>query len=90
MAAPWKSLLLTSLAPLGTAVPEVVELFDQMKDLPLWMKDAAGHYLWVNAPFLHYFGLHDRRDIIGLSDFDLCSEVLANQYRIDDERVLAG
>jgi AraC-like DNA-binding protein len=90
MAAPGKSLLLTSLAPLGTAVPEVVKLFDQMKDLPLWMKDAAGHYLWVNAAFLHYFGLHDRRDIIGLSDFDLCSEVLANQYRIDDERVLAG
>ncbi len=85
-----KSLLLGSLAPLGAKVPELVELFDHVKDLPLWMKDAEGQYLWVNAAFLRYFGLHERRDIIGLTDFDLCSEVLANQYRIDDERVLAG
>lgn len=90
MTAPEKTLLLTSLVPLGAEVPELVELFDYVKDLPLWMKDAGGHYVWVNVAFLRYFGLNERRDIIGLTDFDLCSEVLANQYRIDDERVLAG
>ena len=54
------------------------------------MKDEAGHYQWVNVSFLLNFGLQIAREIIGRTDYDLCGEVLANQYRIDDERVLKG
>lgn len=82
--------MLATLRRIGTIAPEVIELFDYLEDTPLWMKDEAGHYEWVNVSFLLNFGVKTRAEIIGRTDYDFCSEVLANQYRIDDERVLRG
>ncbi len=82
--------MLATLTRAGTVAPEVIELFDYLEDTPLWMKDEAGHYEWVNVSFLLNFGVKTRAEIIGRTDYDFCSEVLANQYRIDDERVLRG
>ncbi len=82
--------MLETLRRIGAAPPEVIELFDYVDDLLLWMKDAAGHYQWVNLAFLLNFNVRTRAEIIGRTDFDLCGLVLANQYRIDDERVLRG
>ena len=79
-----------TLSRIGAVAPEVILLCDFLEDTPLWMKDRAGHYQWVNVAFLLNFGLRDRAEIVGLTDYDLCGEVLANQYRIDDERVLQG
>ncbi|MDQ8182033.1 AraC family transcriptional regulator [Pelagicoccus sp. SDUM812005] len=79
-----------TLARIGIAAPEVIELFDYLEDMPLWMKDAQGTYKWVNVSFLLNFGIKSRAEVIGHNDYDLCSEALANQYRIDDERVLKG
>lgn len=89
MAAPANDLL-SSLQRIGAVAPEVAELFDYLEDTPLWMKDEAGHYQWVNVSFLLNFGVKHRADIIGRTDYDFCSAALANQYRIDDERVLRG
>ncbi|MBL9202228.1 MAG: AraC family transcriptional regulator [Opitutaceae bacterium] len=82
--------MLATLARTGTIAPEVIELFDYLEDTPLWMKDEAGHYEWANVALLLNFGLKTRAEIIGRTDYDFCGEVLANQYRIDDERVLRG
>ncbi len=82
--------MLATLSRIGTIAPEVIELFDYLEDTPLWMKDEAGHYEWVNVSFLLNFGVKTRAEIIGRTDYDFCSEVLSNQYRIDDERVLRG
>ena len=82
--------LLATLRRIGAEPPEVVALFDCLEDTPLWMKDREGHYQWVNVSFLINFGLTRRAEVIGRTDYDLCGEVLANQYRIDDERVLRG
>ncbi|MCE2863930.1 MAG: PAS domain-containing protein, partial [Opitutaceae bacterium] len=82
--------MLATLSRIGTVAPEVIELFDYLEDTPLWMKDEAGHYEWVNVPFLLNFGVRTRAEIIGRTDYDFCGEVLANQYRMDDERVLRG
>lgn len=82
--------MLDTLQRIGTIAPEVIELFDYLEDTPLWMKDEAGHYEWVNVSFLLNFGVKTRAEIIGRTDYVFCSEVLANQYRIDDERVLRG
>lgn len=78
------------LTRIGAAPPEAIALFDHVEDLLLWMKDAEGHYTWVNRAFLLNFNIPQRADIIGHTDFDICGQVLANQYRIDDERLLAG
>ena len=82
--------VLATLSRIGTIAPEVIELFDYLEDTPLWMKDEVGHYEWVNVSFLLNFGVKTRAEIIGRTDYDFCGEVLANQYRIDDERVLRG
>jgi AraC-like DNA-binding protein len=82
--------MLATLSRIGTVAPEVIELLDYLEDTPMWMKDEAGHYEWVNVSFLLNFGVKTRAEIIGRTDYDFCSAVLANQYRIDDERVLRG
>lgn len=82
--------MLGTLSRIGAGAPEVIELFDYLEDTPLWMKDEAGHYEWANVALLLNFGLKTRAEIIGRTDYDFCGEVLANQYRIDDERVLRG
>lgn len=82
--------MLAALRRIGAAPPEIIELFDYFDDVLLWMKDAAGHYQWVNTAFLLNFNIGSRSEIIGLTDFDICGVVLANQYRLADERVLQG
>jgi len=79
-----------SLLCIGAAASEVVVLCDALDDVPLWIKDVAGHYQWVNRSFLLNFGLENRDDVLGKTDFDLCAPQLAELYRVDDERVLAG
>lgn len=69
---------------------EAVELIDYVEHVLLWMKDVEGRYLYVNLPFVLNFGFSDRDELIGHTDFDICSAALANQYRLDDERVLQG
>ncbi|PAW63193.1 MAG: hypothetical protein B9S34_14760 [Opitutia bacterium Tous-C1TDCM] len=82
--------MLATLGRIGAGAPEVIELFDYLEDTPMWMKDEAGHYEWANVALLLNFGLKTRAELIGRTDYDFCGEVLANQYRIDDERVLRG
>lgn len=81
---------LTVLQRIGAQPSEVAELFDYLEGVLLWMKDAAGYYQWVNLSFALNFGLSDRAQLVGRTDFDICSLTLANQYRLDDERVLQG
>ena len=85
-----KSDLRETLSRIGVVAPEVIDLFDYLEDVPVWLKDVAGTYQWVNVSFVLNFGLKTRADVIGHNDYDLCGEALANQYRIDDERVLQG
>ncbi|HEY1765209.1 MAG TPA: AraC family transcriptional regulator [Opitutaceae bacterium] len=75
---------------IGAAPSETTELFDFLDETPMWVKDREGYYQWVNVAFLLNFGLGDRAEIIGRTDFDVCGEVLAHQYRLDDECVLRG
>jgi AraC-like DNA-binding protein len=82
--------LIGCLQRIGAAPSEALEVFDHLPDVLLWLKDAAGRYQWVNLPFVLNFGLKSRLDLLGRTDFDICSLPLANQYRLDDERVLQG
>jgi AraC-like DNA-binding protein len=82
--------MLATLGRIGAAPPEVIELFDYLEDTPMWMKDEAGHYEWANVALLLNVCVKTRAELIGRTDYDFCGEVLANQYRIDDERLLRG
>jgi AraC-like DNA-binding protein len=78
---------------------QLAELFDCVDDVLVWVKDRDGRYCWVNRAFLLNYamdGSHpgptcpDPQDIVGKTDYDLSPAFLADQFRLDDEYVLAG
>ena len=76
----------------------LAELFDCVEDVLVWVKDRDGRYRWVNRAFHLNFAMGDRHepgpagphDVIGKTDYDLSPAFLADQFRLDDEHVLAG
>jgi len=82
--------LLPALRRIGAIVPEMVDLFDYLEDVPFWLKDAECRFQWVNISFVLTFGAKSRAEVIGKTDYDFCGEILANHFRMDDERVLRG
>jgi AraC-like DNA-binding protein len=74
------------------------ELLDCLPDVLAWVKDRQGRYLWVNRAFLIQYSLDHPggqefaavENIRGKTDYDLSSAFLADQFRHDDEHVLAG
>lgn len=73
-------------------------LLDALPDVLAWVKDRQGRYQWVNRAFLVQYSLdhHDGNErvsvesILGKTDYDLSPAFLADQFRLDDEQVLAG
>jgi AraC-like DNA-binding protein len=55
-----------------------------------WIKDRQGRYQWVNRAFLLNYSLEQLDDVVGKTDADLSPAHLADQFRTDDELVLAG
>jgi AraC-like DNA-binding protein len=77
---------------------QLFELFDSLEDVMVWVKERNGQYFWVNRAFLINFVLENpgggpeesRRAILGKTDYELSPAFLADQFRLDDEHVLAG
>ena len=82
----------------ATIPSHVAELLDALPDVLAWVKDRQGRYLWVNRAFVIQYALdHQRQDadvsvesLRGKTDYDLSPAFLADQFRLDDEQVLAG
>jgi len=70
--------------------PSICQLFDYVENVQFWTKDRKGHYTWVNRGFLLNYSLDRIAQVLGKTDFELSPPHLADQYRIDDERVLRG
>ena len=74
------------------------ELLDALPDVLAWVKDRHGRYRWVNRAFLIQYALDHPggrefvtlKSILGKTDYDLSPVFLADQFRHDDEQVLAG
>jgi len=79
-----------ALKAIGAEKPELIVLFDHIEDLQFWIKDRKGAFVWINVPFLLNYGLKQRSQVIGRTDLDLSDMALANQFRMDDEKVLRG
>ncbi len=74
------------------------ELFDLLEGVLAWVKDRQGRYLWINRAFLIKHALNHPGEgdesataqILGKTDYDLSPAFIADQFRLDDEQVLAG
>jgi AraC-like DNA-binding protein len=82
----------------STIPSHFAELLDFLPDVLAWVKDRQGRYLWVNRAFVIHFSLDGEHgtepvsaaSILGKTDYDLSPAFLADQFRHDDEHVLAG
>jgi len=73
--------------PLAAAV---AGLFEHLDGVQCWIKDRDCRYEWVNRGFLLNYALERVEQVVGRTDHDLSPAHLADQYRLDDERVLRG
>jgi AraC-like DNA-binding protein len=77
---------------------QLAGLFDCLEDVLAWIKDREGRYQWVNRAFLINRSVDRHRgddsalpeEVLGKTDYDLSPAFLADQFRLDDEYVLAG
>ena len=75
---------------------QLAGLFDFLDDVLAWVKDCQGRYAWVNRTFVTNYAVNknapdlDPSHVLGKTDYDLFPAYLADQYRADDELVLAG
>jgi AraC-like DNA-binding protein len=77
---------------------QLAELFDCLDEVLVWVKDRDGRYCWVNRAFLINYAMERNasqegegsEELLGKTDYDLSPTFLADQFRQDDEHVLAG
>lgn len=78
------------LQPLDPVAAGIAGLLDEIEGVQCWIKDREGRYRWVNRGFLLNYALEGVEEVIGRTDHDLSPTHLADQYRVDDDRVLGG
>ena len=84
--------------PLKSATLALAELFDHVEDVLVWGQGSPGPIPPGKSRFLINYELdgHERlasggmEQIIDKTDYDLSPAFLADQFRLDDEHVLAG
>ena len=56
----------------------------------VWLKNTESRFLAVNQGFVQLFGQRNADELIGKNDFDIAPADLAENYRTDDQAVLAS
>ena len=74
----------------GDPLWPLTELFEPLEDVQFWVKDRENRYVRVNRAFLLNYAFDEAAQIIGETDYHLSPAFLADQFWLDDERVLAG
>jgi AraC-like DNA-binding protein len=78
------------LLPAGWRCEVLLELFEQLPGVQFWVKDRTGRYLAMNRACLHDYGFTDFSEARGRRDSEISPAHIAEQFRLDDERVLKG
>ena len=71
-------------------VKQVIEMFNLMADILFWVKDDKGCFVYANQYFLEHLGVTSLRQIVGYSDFDFSAAHIAQQFSVDDQKVMNG
>ncbi len=71
-------------------VYQLIEIFDLIPDILFWIKDKSGQFKYANRCFLEHHGLSSATQIINRTDFDFSPSHIAEQFTVDDNKVLQG
>jgi len=66
------------------------QFLNPIDDVHAWIKDCEGKFVLVNGRFSARFGFAQETDMVGLRDYDLAPDYLADRYIEDDQQVLEG
>lgn len=66
------------------------QLFDHLPDLAFFAKDSQFRFMCASRRFMERFGIVSEVGIVGKNDFDLFPGRLAENFRRDDEEVMAS
>jgi PAS domain S-box-containing protein len=66
---------------------DIANLLDYLPRVIFYVKDEKGTFIRCNKHFEEYHGIK-RGEAIGLNDFDLHHEEIANRYRIEDNTIM--
>ncbi len=71
-------------------VKQILEMFDLMPDVLFWVKDEECRWVYANKNFLNHLGVTSLSQITGHTDSDYSQPHIANQFMVDDEKVMNG
>lgn len=74
--------------PRPSEAEQLLELFDVLPDVFLFVKDRASRFVRANRAFLAMHGCRSKADVVGRTDHDFHPPALATQYVAEDERVM--
>ncbi len=69
---------------------QLLDLFENLPNLFLYVKDRVGAYLKGNRCACQILGVETEADILGKNDFDFFPPAIASQYVEEDQRVLSS
>jgi AraC-like DNA-binding protein len=75
---------------LDHAAAQVLDLFDHLPQVFLFVKDRAGRFVKANRAELELHGCRRESEMLGRTDFDYHPPALAAQYVEEDRRVMAS
>jgi AraC-like DNA-binding protein len=73
---------------IGSLAEQVLQLFDVLPDVHLFVKDRQSRFTRANTAWLRMHGCRSEAEAIGKSDFDFHPPALASQYVAEDARVM--
>ena len=79
---------MASKVPPPSEAEQLLELFDVLPDVFLFVKDRASRFVRANRAFLMMHGCRSKADVVGRTDHDFHPPALATQYIAEDERVM--
>jgi AraC-like DNA-binding protein len=68
----------------------VLELFDHIPAVSLFVKDCQGRYVRINQTMAEAFGRRSPEQILGKTDFDFFPPAIAARYVEEDQKILAS
>ena len=66
----------------------LLDLFDYLPDVFLYVKDANGRFMKMNTTFLLARGLATEAEILGKTDLDIHPRYWGQRYRDEDQKVM--
>lgn len=69
---------------------QMARMFEHLPGVSFFAKNRHFQLMHGNTHFYRRFGFHDELEVIGKTDFDLFPKALAENFRVDDERVMSS